>query len=62
MWDLRVPSGIFFAFLGLILCALGLLSPGTRAPLADHNVNFYSGLMMLAFGGVLLWLARRRTS
>ena len=57
--DLRIPSGLFFALVGLILCGLGVFSPGARAALTDVNVNLYSGLVMLAFGATLLWLARR---
>jgi len=60
MNDLRVSSGLFFSLLGLILCALGIFAPGTRAPLTDVNVNLYTGIAMLVFGGVMLWLARRR--
>jgi hypothetical protein len=52
--DLRLPSGIFFAAIGLILCATGILAPHLRAPLAEGNVNLASGLLMLAFGGFLL--------
>ena len=59
MWDLRLPSGIFFALLGAILCATGLLAPGAGAPLTDVNINLYSGISMLLFGGILLWLSRR---
>ncbi len=59
MDDLRTPSGIFFALLGLILIATSIFAPGARAPLTDVNVNLYAGLSMLTFGGILLWLARR---
>ena len=59
MWDLRKPSGIFFSILGALLCLMGILSPGTRAPLTEANVNLYAGVVMLAFGGTLLWLARK---
>jgi len=59
MGDLRTPCGLFFTALGVILCALGVLFPGTRAPLTETNVNLYSGITMLVFGGVMLWLARR---
>jgi hypothetical protein len=59
MLDLRIPSGLFFASVGLILCGLGALSPTTKAALTDVNVNLYSGLAMLVFGSVLLVLARR---
>ena len=57
--DLRVPSGSFFVILGVILVGMGLLQPDLRAPLTEINVNLYSGLSMLAFGGFLLLMARR---
>jgi hypothetical protein len=57
--DLRIPSGLFFALLGLILTVMGLFSPGVGAPLTDVNVNLYAGITMLVFGAVLLLLARR---
>lgn len=59
MKDLRHPSGIFFALLGVILCVQGVLQPDLHAPLGDINVNLYSGISMLIFGGALLWLASR---
>jgi hypothetical protein len=59
MWDLRLPAGLFFFGLGLILCALGVFVPSLRAPLTDVNVNLYSGLAMLVFGAVMLVLAKR---
>ncbi len=59
MWDLRTPSGLFFLLLGVILCGTAVFSPAARAPLTDVNVNLWTGLVMLAFGGLLLWLARR---
>jgi hypothetical protein len=55
MLDLRIPSGLFFAALGVIL----VLMPDLRAPLTVGNVNLYSGWFMLAFGSVLLLLAWR---
>jgi tellurite resistance protein TehA-like permease len=59
MLDLRVPSGWFFAVLGVILLAMGIFSPDTRAPLTEINVNLYSGAAMLVFGAFLLLLAWR---
>jgi hypothetical protein len=60
MWDLRVPSGVFFLLLGAIVCGTGVVAPAWRAPLsAEVNVNLYGGVTMLIFGGVLLWIARR---
>jgi hypothetical protein len=57
--DLRVPSGLFFLLLGIIVSLVGILSPGNTAPLADINVNLYSGIAMVFFGAILLLLARR---
>ena len=59
MLDLRVPSGWFFAILGLILLGLGIFAPGVRADLTDANVNLYCGIGMLLFGAFLLLMARR---
>jgi hypothetical protein len=59
MLDLRVPSGWFFVILGAIVTAVGLLQPDLRAPLTEINVNLYSGISMLVFGGFLLLMARR---
>jgi hypothetical protein len=60
MLDLRIPSGLFFAAAGLILTVLGVISPNDRAPLTPVNINLYTGLVMLAFGGFLLLLARHK--
>jgi uncharacterized membrane protein len=58
MLDLRVPTGLFFAIVGLILLAMGVFAPSERAALTDSNVNLYSGLVMLAFGLIMLGLSR----
>ncbi len=57
--DLRLPSGLFFAILGVILTGLGVFSPGMRAELTDFNINLYCGAAMLVFGAFLLFMARR---
>jgi hypothetical protein len=57
--DLRLPAGLFFSALGLILCVVGVVWPDHTAPLTQVNVNLYTGLFMLVFGGVMLWLSRR---
>jgi len=59
MFDLRVPTGLFFAILGLILLAMGIFTPSERAALTETNVNLYCGLVMLAFGCGMLALVRR---
>jgi hypothetical protein len=59
MLDLRLPAGLFFAAVGLILTVLGVMEPANRAPLTPTNVNLWVGVLMVLFGGVLLLLARR---
>ena len=58
MLDLRVPTGFFFAIVGLIVLAVGVFSPQQRAALSDANVNLYCGGVMLAFGAFMLTLSR----
>jgi uncharacterized membrane protein HdeD (DUF308 family) len=59
MLDLRLPSGLFFTLLGVILLAMGILNPADHGALTDVNVNLYCGIGMLVFGLFLLMLARR---
>ena len=60
--DLRYPLGLLFTAFGVLLVAYGLIRPDERAVIAAVNVNLYSGLPMLIFGVVMLWLARRAES
>jgi uncharacterized membrane protein HdeD (DUF308 family) len=60
MLDLRTPTGWFFSILGVILIGLGIFTP-SGASLTTLNVNLYSGIPILIFGGVMLFLARART-
>ena len=57
--DLRLPSGLFFTITGLVLLVMGILEPSVRAALAPVNINFYEGLVMIAFGAFLLLLSFR---
>ena len=61
MLDLRTSTGWFFSLLGVILLGLGVFSPGLRAALTGVNVNLYCGMGMLAFGVVMLLIARKRS-
>lgn len=63
MNDLRRPTGFLFSLLGSILVVYGLASPQVRAPLnPEVNVNLWCGLLILVFGGILLWLSFRAKS
>jgi hypothetical protein len=59
MNDLRVPTGLLFSLLGILLLIYSLVRPDARAPLTETNLNLWGGLVLLVFGGVLLWLSRR---
>ena len=60
--DLRLPIGALFAVLGVIVGGYGLATAGNAALYERSlsiNVNLWWGAIMLAFGAVLLVLARR---
>ncbi len=59
MLDLRLPAGLFFETVGLILTVSGMVDPSNKAPLTPVNVNLYVGAAMIVFGTILLVLARR---
>jgi uncharacterized membrane protein len=59
MNDLRVPTGLLFSLLGILLLIYAVVRPEARAPLTETNLNLWCGLVLLVFGGVLLWLSRR---
>ena len=59
--DIRLPMGLLFLILGIILVVFGLTSDA--AIYAEHslgqNVNLLWGGIFAAFGAVMIWLARR---
>ena len=62
MLDLRVPSGWFFALLGAILLAYGILIPDARAALTDVSLSIpiiEGELMLGVWQGVYLFEHRR---
>ena len=58
--DLRLPIGLMFSIFGVLLVAFGLLSD---TAIYDRslgiNVNLWWGLVLLAFGLVMLGFAIR---
>lgn len=66
--DVRLPIGGLFTALGLLLSLYGLATAGDAAHYARSvsvNINLWWGLVMLAFGLLLLlatWLGRRYPS
>lgn len=61
--DIRLPIGLLFVLLGGLLACFGLFGDRTIYHRSlDINVNLWWGLLMFAFGIVLLLLSRRRTA
>jgi len=53
--DVRLPIGLMFAIIGILLSGYGML-----APHAEHaGLNTGWGFVMLAVGAFMLWLSRR---
>jgi hypothetical protein len=61
--DIRLPIGMLFTLLGLLLVGYGLLGdPSVYQRSLGHNVNLSWGIVVLAFGVVFLFLGRKGTS
>ncbi len=58
--DLRLPIGLLFGLVGILLGAYGLATgPEMYEKSLGINVNAWWGLVMLVFGLAMLALARR---
>ena len=58
--DIRLPIGILFSLLGVILTAYGALGDTSRYRQSlDVNINLVWGLVLLVFGVLMFWLGRR---
>ncbi len=58
--DVRIPIGFLFVVLGTLLAIYGASSdPSVYAVSLGINVNLWWGLVMLAFGLIMLALSRR---
>ena len=60
--DIRLPMGLLFLLLGIILIVYGFVSD--HAIYVQHslgqNVNLLWGSIFALFGAAMLWLARRK--
>lgn len=58
--DLRLPIGLMFSVIGVMLVLFGL---GSDAAIYQRslgiNVNLWWGVVLLLFGLAMLWLVRR---
>ena len=56
--DIKIPIGLMFTIMGLILTILGLVTKGDTAMYEQamgYNINLFSGIFMLAFGCFMLF-------
>ena len=58
--DIRIPIGALFAVLGMLLAGYGLAGgPALAQRSLGIDIDLWWGLVMLAFGALMLWLAWR---
>jgi hypothetical protein len=59
--DLRIPMGLMFTLVGLILTVYGIVTSGSQiyARSLGINANLYWGIVLLVFGGTMYVLGRR---
>jgi len=59
-FDLRLPIGFLFSIFGAVLVVYGFITPAeTYKQSLGINVNLYWGVVLCAFGGVMLAFAIR---
>jgi formate hydrogenlyase subunit 3/multisubunit Na+/H+ antiporter MnhD subunit len=60
--DIRFPIGLLFVILGFILAVFGLFTMNDAELYArslGRNINLWTGLLMLVFGGFMLLSTRK---
>ena len=63
MLDIRLPIGLMFALIGMLLTGFGLFADSKIYEKSlNVNINLWWGLVMVAFGGVMYMLGRRGSS
>jgi membrane protein DedA with SNARE-associated domain len=63
--DIRLPIGLMFAVFGILLTGYGLVSnPQIYQRSLGDNINLEWGIVLIAFGAIMLWLGwrKRRTA
>jgi putative Mn2+ efflux pump MntP len=56
--DIRLPIGLMFALIGVLLVITGAIS-GPEARSLNININLWWGFVLLVFGGLMLLGALR---
>lgn len=60
--DIKMPIGLMFLILGLIITIFGLISAGDAEVYQKSmgiNVNLWTGIFMLIFGGVMFAFSKK---
>ena len=55
--DIRIPIGLLFVILGIILATFGIFTINDTELYArslGRNINLWTGILMLVFGGFML--------
>jgi uncharacterized membrane protein len=63
MVDIRIPIGLMFTIIGIIISIFGIVTTsdaGMYQKSLGINVNIIMGLLMLVFGLVMLYFTRRK--
>jgi len=61
--DIKLPIGLMFSILGLLLTVYGLITASNQAMYEKSlhvNINLWIGLTMLVFGGIMLLLSFKK--
>ena len=60
--DIKLPIGLMFSILGLLLTLFGLFTGSDQELYArslNVNINLWIGIGMLVFGAIMLFFAKR---
>jgi len=63
MVDIRMPIGLMFTILGLIISGYGIITVSNTEMYQKSlgiNINIIMGVIMLVFGLIMLYFARRK--
>ena len=59
--DIRLPIGLMFAILGVLLAGFGLISDQSIYQRSlGININLIWGTVLIVFSAILLWLGSRK--
>jgi prolipoprotein diacylglyceryltransferase len=63
MVDIRIPIGLIFSIFGILITLFGFFTKSDQGMYQKSlgiNVNIIMGVLMLIFGLIMLWFARRK--